>query len=56
MLSDLMGCHSVYAKGYRNVFEHNGIIQADKMREGCTLARGLLEPPPGPNAGPMLKP
>ena len=44
LLSDLMGCHSVYAKGYRNVFNHGGVIQADKLREGRTLARKLLEP------------
>lgn len=44
LLSDLMGCHSVYAKGFRNVFALGGPIQADKLREGRVLARQLLEP------------
>lgn len=41
LLSDLMGCHSVYAKGYANVFDTS---DRDKLREGVTLARKLLEP------------
>lgn len=44
LLSDLMGCHSVYAKGFRNVFASAGLIQSAKMAEGKTLARKLLEP------------
>lgn len=41
LLSDLMGCHSVYAKGYANVFD---MRDRAKLREGTTLARKLLEP------------
>ena len=31
LLSDLMGCHSVYAKGYANVFD---VRDRAKLREG----------------------
>lgn len=41
MLSDLMGCNSVYAKGLRNVFDR---AEKGKLREGRTLAENLLEP------------
>lgn len=39
-MSDLLGCHSVYARGYRNVFDGD----AGKLKEGRVLARSLLEP------------
>lgn len=41
LLSDLMGCNSIYAKGHRNVFD---LHDRAKMREGRTLAESLLEP------------
>lgn len=41
LLSDLMGCHSVYAHGYRNVFDSE---DKAKLAEGRVLARRLLEP------------
>lgn len=44
LLSDLMGCHSVYAHGYPNVFEGAGLLQKNKLREGKVLANKLLEP------------
>lgn len=41
LLSDLMGCNSVYTKGYANVFD---IDNKGKLKEGRTLAQNLLEP------------
>lgn len=41
LLSDFMGCHSAYVKGYPNIFEDEG--QA-KIREGVCLAEQVLEP------------
>lgn len=41
LLSDLMGCNSIYAKGHRNLFD---LHDTSKMREGRTLAESLLEP------------
>lgn len=41
LLSDLMGCNSVYAQGHRNLFD---LSDKFKMREGVTLAESLLEP------------
>lgn len=40
LLSDLMGCNSVYAKGIPNLFDDD----RRKFQEGRTLARELLEP------------
>ncbi len=40
LLSDLMGCHSVYAKGYPNLFDGD----KRKLREGRTLCEHVLEP------------
>ena len=40
LLSDFMGCNSVYAKGYPNVFDGD----PKKLREGKTLCQEVLEP------------
>lgn len=40
LLSDLLGCNSVYAKGYPNVFDGD----KKKLREGATLCEHVLEP------------
>lgn len=40
LLSDFMGCNSVYAKGYANVFPED----VGRLREGRTLAEKVLEP------------
>lgn len=41
LLSDFLGCHSVYTKGYRNVWEDES---GSKMRELCSLCETVLEP------------
>lgn len=41
LLSDFMGCHSVYARGYPNVFEDP---EGTKLEEGKYLCDTLLEP------------
>lgn len=41
LLSDLLGCDSVYRKGYKNRFlDKSGVC----LREGTTLCRSVLEP------------
>lgn len=40
LLSDFMGCNSVYAKGYANVFPED----VGRLREGRALAEKVLEP------------
>jgi len=40
LLSDLMGCNSVYAKGYPNIFDGD----KKKLREGKALCENVLEP------------
>lgn len=42
LLSDLIGCHSVYAKGYRNVFTRDD-AKNGKLKEGRYLAEEVLE-------------
>lgn len=41
MLSDFMGCHSVFSKGFSNVFDFDSAMC---KREGSTLAEKLMEP------------
>ncbi len=41
LLSDLMGCHSIYVKGYRNLFDDP---DGSKLAEGRALAENVLEP------------
>ncbi len=44
LLSDFMGCHSVYAKGYANAFDASAEDAAEKLAEGEYLCATLLEP------------
>lgn len=43
LLSDFIGCHSVYTKGYHNRVFDNG-MHARKIEEGKVLATTVLEP------------
>ncbi len=42
LLSDFMGCHSSYVRGYANVFTDDK--QGSKLAEGICLANNVLEP------------
>ncbi|UVN14034.1 hypothetical protein FBPa45_0032 [Pseudomonas phage vB_PaeS_FBPa45] len=52
MLSDFMGCHSVYSKGYRNEFESGDELVDVRLENAKALCEFALEPVLG-TAGPI---